>query len=169
MRISKQLQMVVRVMLADPDREWWGFELGKATCLPSGTVYPMLERMLAEGWLVELERESERVAAAAGRPPRRRFRVVEAKVPVMERALEWVPKVGRLHSTGRLVGDGGASLPEYALIVAVLVLAVSVAADGLGESSEEEMRESSSCIGNPYQPSCDSGVPGGPVWTEAYP
>jgi PadR family transcriptional regulator PadR len=50
-RITKQLLKVLEALLADPDREWYGLELMDQTKLASGTLYPILYRLVADGWL----------------------------------------------------------------------------------------------------------------------
>lgn len=69
----------------------------------------------------------------------------------------------------RFKGDRGASLPEYALIVGVVVLGMSVAAQSLADDSSQRMTEDSECIGNPYQAACETGADGGGYWTTEYP
>jgi DNA-binding PadR family transcriptional regulator len=48
----------------------YGFELMSVTGLSAGTVYPLLRRLDARGY-VEASREDERAAHAEGRPARR--------------------------------------------------------------------------------------------------
>lgn len=50
-RITKQLLKVLEALLADPRREWYGLELMDATKLTSGTLYPILHRLVQDGWL----------------------------------------------------------------------------------------------------------------------
>jgi DNA-binding PadR family transcriptional regulator len=89
-RITKQLLMVLGALMADPGREWYGMELMTRTQLTSGTVYPILRRLVEAGWLAcagevpsdaggagrrlyTLTRDGERAAAAvlADRGPAR--------------------------------------------------------------------------------------------------
>lgn len=51
-RITKQLLLVLGALMADPGRPWYGMELMEITQLTSGTVYPILRRLVAAGWLV---------------------------------------------------------------------------------------------------------------------
>jgi DNA-binding PadR family transcriptional regulator len=67
------LERLLRVFLADPQAERYGYDLMKAAKLPSGTLYPMLARLLAEG-LVTSEWEAPR-GDAGGRPPRKFYRL----------------------------------------------------------------------------------------------
>ncbi len=50
----------------------YGFEIMRAAHLPSGTVYPLLRRLEAEG-LLESRWENAVKAHAEGRPPRRYY------------------------------------------------------------------------------------------------
>jgi DNA-binding PadR family transcriptional regulator len=66
-------QLVLRALLADPARELYGVEIGRAAGLPSGTVHPILARLEGCGWL---ESEWEDVdPRIAGRPARRYYRL----------------------------------------------------------------------------------------------
>ena len=59
--------------LDEPQREWYGFDLLSRSGLRSGTVYPVLARLEAAGWL---ESTWEKVdPAVAGRPRRRLYRL----------------------------------------------------------------------------------------------
>jgi DNA-binding PadR family transcriptional regulator len=51
-RVTKQLVAVLQALLADSDREWYGLELMEVTGLSSGTLYPLLHRLVLDGWLV---------------------------------------------------------------------------------------------------------------------
>jgi PadR family transcriptional regulator PadR len=51
-RITKQLLKVLEALVADSGRQWYGLELMDATKLSSGTLYPILHRLVQDGWLV---------------------------------------------------------------------------------------------------------------------
>lgn len=70
-KLTVTVATVLCVFLSDPDRKWYGLELMRETELPSGTLYPVLARMEAEGWLAS-ERETTR-AHEEGRPRRRYY------------------------------------------------------------------------------------------------
>jgi PadR family transcriptional regulator, regulatory protein PadR len=72
-KLTRPLERVLRVLLADPAAEHYGYDLMKATRLPSGTLYPMLARLQQDG-LVHSEWEEQR-PDAAGRPPRKYYRL----------------------------------------------------------------------------------------------
>ncbi len=58
-------------MLADPPQPKYGYELTKLTGLRSGTIYPVLMRLAAIGWLESNWEES----TAPNRPPRHAYRL----------------------------------------------------------------------------------------------
>jgi DNA-binding PadR family transcriptional regulator len=80
MKMTGALERVLRVFLEDPQAERYGYDLMKAAKLPSGTLYPMLARLQADG-LVSSEWEEPR-ADAGGRPPRRYYRLTGEGVRV---------------------------------------------------------------------------------------
>ena len=73
MKLTGPLERVLRVLIADPSAQHYGYDLMKAAKLPSGTLYPMLARLQQDG-LVESEWEAQR-EDAGGRPPRRYYRL----------------------------------------------------------------------------------------------
>ncbi len=73
MKLTGQLERVLRVLVADPAAPHYGYDLMKATRLASGTLYPMLARPQQEG-LVDSQWEDQR-PEAGGRPPRRYYRL----------------------------------------------------------------------------------------------
>lgn len=70
---STQTQALLAALLADPSRRRYGLDLSKEAGLPSGTIYPMLARLEAQGWT---ESEWEDIdPVAEGRRPRRYYRL----------------------------------------------------------------------------------------------
>jgi PadR family transcriptional regulator PadR len=62
--------------MSDPTSRFWGYDLGRRASLRSGVLYPMLHRLLDEGWLVDGWEEP----APAGKrkaPPRRYYELTE--------------------------------------------------------------------------------------------
>ena len=53
-------------LMADPNGRHWGYELSKRSGLRSGVMYPLLARMLDEGWLADGWEDQVKV----GRPKR---------------------------------------------------------------------------------------------------
>jgi PadR family transcriptional regulator PadR len=50
-RITRQLRAILEVLMQDPTAEFYGLDLMDATKLRSGTLYPLLHRLVADGWL----------------------------------------------------------------------------------------------------------------------
>jgi PadR family transcriptional regulator, regulatory protein PadR len=73
MKLTGPLERVLRVFLGDLSARQYGYDLMKATKLPSGTLYPMLARLQAEG-LVTSEWEPQ-PGDASGRPPRKYYQL----------------------------------------------------------------------------------------------
>jgi PadR family transcriptional regulator, regulatory protein PadR len=75
----------------------YGFDIMDATGLPSGTVYPALRRMEAEG-LIASQWESEKRALAEQRPQRKYYRITRLGGQVLEQAQKRYPLLERLSS-----------------------------------------------------------------------
>jgi len=73
MKLTGPLERVLRVLLDDTSAPRYGYDLMKAARLPSGTLYPMLARLQADG-LVTSEWEPQ-PQDASGRPPRKYYRL----------------------------------------------------------------------------------------------
>lgn len=69
MRLTPSTTLVLQALLAGHHH---GFDIMEATGLASGTVYPILRRLDAEG-LVRSRWEAADIAQAAQRPPRRYY------------------------------------------------------------------------------------------------
>jgi len=50
-KVSVPFIKVISVFLANRDKEFSGYDILKTTNLQSGTVYPMLGKLLEDGWL----------------------------------------------------------------------------------------------------------------------
>jgi PadR family transcriptional regulator PadR len=73
-RMTLQTQMVLRQALLEPNREWYGLEMVQATCLPTGTVYPIITRLEQAGWITSRwETPAEQQAEEGHARPRRRY------------------------------------------------------------------------------------------------
>jgi len=72
-KLTKPLERVLRVFLADTSARRYGYDLMKAARLPSGTLYPMLARLQDQG-LVTSEWEPP-PADAGGLPPRKYYQL----------------------------------------------------------------------------------------------
>jgi PadR family transcriptional regulator, regulatory protein PadR len=76
MRISFQTRLVLQAFLDAPAEELYGFALTQATGLKAGTLYPVLERLRARGWLSARWEEIDE--HAEGRRRRRYYRLTDA-------------------------------------------------------------------------------------------
>jgi DNA-binding PadR family transcriptional regulator len=73
MRLTLQVQLVLRALLDDPDRELYGLEFVDGTGLPPGTIYPILARLEGAGWIASRWEDVDQ--HEAGRPRRRYYRL----------------------------------------------------------------------------------------------
>jgi DNA-binding PadR family transcriptional regulator len=85
MRMTIPTQLVLRVLLDDSAAERYGYEIGEAAGLPSGTVHPILARLEGAGWLESRWEEVD--AAEVGRPPRRYYRLTADGVTAARESL----------------------------------------------------------------------------------
>ena len=101
MKLTKPLERVLRVFLADTSARRYGYDLMKAARLPSGTLYPMLARLQDQG-LVTSEWEPP-PADAGGRPPRKYYQLtgegVRAARLELAQAADGAPRTA--HGTAR--------------------------------------------------------------------
>lgn len=70
--MTVQTEAVLGALL-DGD-ELWGFELSRLSGLAAGTIYPILQRLTAAGWVVG-RWEDQAIAEAEGHPARRYHRL----------------------------------------------------------------------------------------------
>jgi PadR family transcriptional regulator, regulatory protein PadR len=70
MRLTHALVQVALVLMDDPFGRYWGYDLSKHAHVRSGVLYPMLTRMLADGWLSDGWEDETK---AVKRPPRRYY------------------------------------------------------------------------------------------------
>jgi PadR family transcriptional regulator, regulatory protein PadR len=110
-KLTGPLERVLRVLVADPTAEHYGYDLMKATRLPSGTLYPMLARLQQEG-LVDSQWEEQR-PDAAGRPPRRYYRLTAEGARVAR--LELAQAKTQPSSTRRVAARAAHGTPGSAL------------------------------------------------------
>ena len=87
MRLTYPTALVLQALL---DGHHHGFDIMEATNLPSGTVYPILRRLDAEG-LVKSHWEKEGVARREQRPPRRYYKLSAAGRALLVKASERYP------------------------------------------------------------------------------
>src|SRR5277367_5253206 len=77
MRVTHALVQVAAALMNDTSGRHWGYELSKSAGVRSGVMYPILQRMLDEGWLTDGWENQEQVGRAK-RPPRRYYEVTDA-------------------------------------------------------------------------------------------
>lgn len=75
MRKTHALVQVAIALLDDLNGRHWGYDLSKRSGVRGGVLYPMLTRMLDEGWLTD---GWEDPTAIEGRPPRRYYELTDA-------------------------------------------------------------------------------------------
>lgn len=75
MRKTHALIQVAAELLNDPNGQHWGYELAKRAGVRSGVLYPMLTRMLEEGWLTDGWEDPASINER--RPPRRYYELTE--------------------------------------------------------------------------------------------
>jgi PadR family transcriptional regulator len=94
-RITGPTLRVLGALLQSPRDELSGAEIGRATKLGSGTLYPILLRLEAAGWLAS--RWEVEDPATLGRPRRRFYRVTAAGASKAREAVSVLePAFGRL-------------------------------------------------------------------------
>lgn len=86
----------------------YGFEIMRAAHLPSGTVYPLLRRLEAEGFLESSWEDAER-AHDEGRPPRRYYRATREGRAALVEARERLRAQRALFDGDGPLGEGSAS------------------------------------------------------------
>jgi PadR family transcriptional regulator PadR len=75
MRTTYALVQVALVLMAEPSDRHWGYDLWKRAGVRSGVLYPMLQRMLDEGWVKDGWEEPGQITDK--RPPRRYYTLTE--------------------------------------------------------------------------------------------
>jgi DNA-binding PadR family transcriptional regulator len=69
--MTLQVQLVLRVLLDQAEREVYGLEIVDATGLPPGTIYPIMARLESAGWVGSRWEQADE--HADGRPRRRYY------------------------------------------------------------------------------------------------
>lgn len=94
-RLSYQMLRILSQFLESPSEGLAGADIGKATGIMSGTVYPALARLEQAGWLNSVWETLD--PSEAGRPRRRLYRLTGAGSRKAIAALKKLPfKSGRL-------------------------------------------------------------------------
>jgi DNA-binding PadR family transcriptional regulator len=101
---SRQTQALLAALVSAASEWHYGYDLSKATGLKSGTLYPILMRLEAHGWL-EARWED---APPSGKPPRHLYKLTASglqEAPAMLRSTTGHPAADAL----RPAGEGAAS------------------------------------------------------------
>ena len=86
-RHAQALRGLAPILAANPDQRWFAYTLSRKSGVRTGLLYPALQRMLDEGWLTYgWESDTE----AAGRPPRRWYRLTPRGRSQLVELGEWV-------------------------------------------------------------------------------
>lgn len=107
-RMTIQTQAVLAALVA-ADTEVYGLQLVRASGLAAGTVYPILQRLLAAGWIVARWEPAEQ-AQVEGRPPRRYYELSPEGSAQAHNALRSTQRRSNLSRLFNLV-DPGSALP----------------------------------------------------------
>jgi len=75
MRMTHSLVQVAMVLLDKPNGRHWGYDLSRRAGVRSGVLYPILHRMLDEGWLTDGWEDPP--TGKSKRPPRRYYELTE--------------------------------------------------------------------------------------------
>jgi PadR family transcriptional regulator PadR len=107
LEITPKMAAVLKVFLEDPEQPRYGLELMRHTHQPSGTMYPLLSKLLKAGWLTASKEDID--PRVAGRPARRTYRmtgdgVVAARIQLAALSDQFRPPVP---VRPRLAPDGG--------------------------------------------------------------
>jgi PadR family transcriptional regulator, regulatory protein PadR len=92
MRRTRALLAVAIALMEDPDGRHWGYELSKRSGIRSGVMYPLLTRLLDEGWLTDGWEDPRLIDQK--RPPRRYYQLTEdgrREIGAVARSAENVP------------------------------------------------------------------------------
>lgn len=85
-RVTPQTCAVLAVLASEPSQERYGNEISTATRIRSGTIYPILARLAAAGWVSGQWEDID--PPSAGRPPRRYWRLAPAHIEQVRALLD---------------------------------------------------------------------------------
>ncbi len=75
MRRTHALIQVALALMGDPASRHWGYDLSRRAGVRSGVLYPILHRMLDEGWLEDGWEDPAQLSGK--RPPRRYYELTD--------------------------------------------------------------------------------------------
>jgi PadR family transcriptional regulator, regulatory protein PadR len=102
--ITPKMARVLNIFLGDPDQPRYGFELMKLTGTASGSLYPMLAKLEAAGWLTKGKENID--PHAAGRPARTHYTITGAAASTARIQLAALSEQYRPPGLGRLRPQG---------------------------------------------------------------
>jgi PadR family transcriptional regulator PadR len=71
MKVTHSLVQVLLALVEAPQDRHWGYDLSKRAGVRSGVLYPILRRMLEQGWLTDGWEDASETRGS--RPPRRYY------------------------------------------------------------------------------------------------
>jgi PadR family transcriptional regulator PadR len=74
-RMTLPTQLVLGVLLSDPDGQHYGLAISKQVGRQTGSIYPILARLERAGWVTSQREDID--PAAEGRRPRRYYKLTE--------------------------------------------------------------------------------------------
>ncbi|MFD9411578.1 PadR family transcriptional regulator [Streptomyces sp. NPDC059989] len=92
--------MIKVLLTSSPEAPAWGLKICEEAGLGSGTVYPILERLVEAGWVAR----TEEVGEHPGRPKRYYYQLTGVGQVAAQRAKESKPRV---FGAVRVVGEEG--------------------------------------------------------------
>jgi PadR family transcriptional regulator, regulatory protein PadR len=75
MRRTHALIQVALALMEDPTGQHWGYDLSRRAGIRSGVLYPILHRMLDQGWLEDGWEDPAQLSGK--RPPRRYYELTD--------------------------------------------------------------------------------------------
>jgi len=102
--ITPKMARVLKVFLEDPAQPRYGFELMKLTSMASGSLYPMLAKLEAAGWLTRGKEDID--PHTVGRPARMHYTITGAAVSAARIQLAALSDQFRPPAPGRLRPQG---------------------------------------------------------------
>jgi PadR family transcriptional regulator PadR len=97
MRLTHALVQVAVVLLTSPDARHWGYATSKRAGVRSGVTYPLLTRMLNEGWL--MDGWENPTTLDEKRPPRRYYELTASGRAALTERLEAARTDARFRDT----------------------------------------------------------------------
>jgi PadR family transcriptional regulator PadR len=110
MRMTHATVQAALALMENPTGKQWGYELSKRSGVRTGVLYPILHRMLAEGWLTDGWEEQPDLR----RPPRRFYELTDAGARELG-ALLARAQTDRRFATAPITGFARFALPFTAL------------------------------------------------------